>query len=174
MSRGKYQSPKRKLAPALMVILIFAALVLPFGGVWAYLLHSAGSVSNSFTVDVNPTISVDDTYKVTVSNTQYPVYLRAAVVVSWKSTTGGKLLAAMPVEGADYQVNTSWEKRDGSFYYYTEVVDNGTIDEPLVTLSGSKDGYTLVADIAVQAVQAIGTVDDATTPAVQDAWGVTP
>lgn len=173
MRHNQSQNPRRKASPALWGILLLAALGMSFGGTKAYLSYSAGPVPNRFTADVHPTISVSDDYKVTVSNTAYGVYLRAAVVVNWKSTDGNSILAAMPKEGTDYTVDGAWEKLDENFYYYNQVVTNGTIDAPIVTLSGTKSGYTLVANIAVQAVQAVGQTDeDDPQDAVFNAWNI--
>ena len=61
----------------------------------------------------------------------------------------------------------------GDFYYYNQAVTNGTIDAPVVTVSGAKSGYTLKVDVAVQAIQAVGQTDDATLiDAVEQAWGI--
>ena len=172
MSRGKFQTRRRRMFPVFWILLILALMGTAFGGVWAYLSLSAEPVSNTFAPDTDPVVSVDGGYQVTVSNTQYAVYLRAAVVVNWKSTDNGSVIFSKPVEGVDYKVNGDWSKLDGDFYYYKEAVTNGTIDAPIVTLTGIKTGYTLVADVAVQAVQAIGQTDDGTKSAVEDAWGI--
>lgn len=171
MRHGKYQ--KRTISPAIWIVLILAVLGMSFGGARAYLSHTGGEVENSFTTEVHPTITVSDDYKVTVSNTNYAVYLRAAVVVNWKSEGTGNLLAALPAAGTDYTVGRDWVKHDG-FYYYKQAVTNGEINSPVVSLTAStKDGYTLIADVAVQAIQAVGQTDDATPiDAVEQAWGI--
>lgn len=174
MRHGKYQTPGRKISPLLLVLLVLALMSTTFGGVWAYLSHSAEPVSNTFTTDTDPVISVDSGYKVSVSNTQYPVYLRAAVVVNWKSADNSSVIMSVPVEGVDYKISGDWSKLDGNFYYYKQAVTSGTVDTPIVTLLGTKTGYTLVADVAVQAVQAIGKTDDGSKSAVEDAWGISP
>ena len=172
MRHGKYQ--KRTISPAIWIVLILAVLGMSFGGARAYLSHAGGEVENSFTTEVHPTITVSDDYKVTVSNTNYAVYLRAAVVVNWKSEGTGNLLAALPAAGTDYTVGSDWVKQ-GGFYYYKQAVTNGEINSPVVSLTAStKDGYTLIADVAVQAIQAVGQTDsDSPVDAVFDAWGIT-
>ena len=177
MHHGKFETPRRQFSPTVWIVLLLAVTAMSLGGVGAYLLHSTEKpVTNTFVTEAIPQISVSDDYKVTVSNTNYPVYLRAAVVVNWKSTNGKTVLATMPVEGTDYTVNTDntgW-KQVGNFYYYETPVSNGTIEAPIVTVNGTKTNYELVADVAVQAIQAVGTVDGGTTPAVENAWGLTP
>ena len=175
MRHGKFETPRRQFSPTVWIVLLLAVTAMSLGGVGAYLLHSTEQpVTNTFVTEAIPQISVSDDYKVTVSNTNYPVYLRAAVVVNWKSTNGKTVLATMPVEGTDYTVNKDWELKDGNFYYYNRSVTNETIKAPIVTVNGTKTNYELVVDVAVQAVQAVGTVDGGTTLAVEDAWGLTP
>ena len=96
MRRGKFHKRKNRFPAVLLAVLILAVMGASFGGVRAYLSHSGGEVNNSFTTEKHPTIAVSDDYEVTVSNTDYAVYLRAAVVVNWKSTTNNNLLAAVP------------------------------------------------------------------------------
>ena len=62
----------------------------------------------------------------------------------------------------------------GGFYYYKQAVTNGEINSPVVSLTAStKDGYTLIADVAVQAIQAVGQTDGSSPiDAVEQAWGI--
>ena len=178
MSHSKYRSPKRNITPILCVLLILAALSTCFCGAWAYLLHSADSpVSNQFTPDNHPVISVNGSNQVSVTDTDYSVYLRAAVTVNWKGS-GNTIILAAPAEGTDYSVTTGngWSLQSDGFYYYSQQVTEGSQTTPVVTVTQktSRTGYSLVTDIAVQAVQALGTVDGGTTSAVLDAWDVTP
>ena len=170
MRHGKFQSPRRKISPALWVVLILAVLGMSFGGVRAYLSHSGGQVSNEFTTDNHPVITVRDDYSVTVT-ADYAVYLRAAVVVNWDNSNTDTILAA---KSGEYTLTpgTGWI-RHGDFYYYKQAVTNGQSTTPVVSLSEStKTGYTLVADVAVQAIQALGTTDTDDKPAVTAAWGI--
>ena len=169
MRHGKYQ--KRTISPAIWIVLILAVLGMSFGGARAYLSHAGGEVENSFTTEVHPTITVSDDYKVTVSNTNYAVYLRAAVVVNWDNNNTDTVLAA---KSGEYTLTPGdgWVLH-GDFYYYNRAVTNGTIGTPVITASGAKDGYTLKVDVAVQAIQAVGQTDDATPiDAVEQAWGI--
>ena len=174
MRRGKYQAPRRKFSPALWIVLILAVLSMSFGGARAYLSHSGGQVTNAFATDDKPVISVDSAYKVTVT-ANYAVYLRAAVVPNWKSTTNNNLLAAIPAKGTDYTIGSDWFFHDG-FYYYTQLVTKTqpTTTAIVTSITGTKEGYTLTMDVAVQAIQAIGTTDSGDTKAVVAAWGVDP
>lgn len=173
MRHGKFQAPRRKTSFALWLVLILAVLSMSFGGVRAYLSFSAGQpVTNGFIADINPTISVDSNYQVTVSNTDYAVYLRAAVVVNWDNSNTDTILAA---KSGEYTLTpgTGWI-RHGDFYYYKQPVtkDNPTTT-PVVSVNGStKVGYTLAANVAVQAIQALGTTDTGNIPAVTAAWGI--
>ena len=177
MRRGKFHKRKNRFPAVLLAVLILAVMGASFGGVRAYLSHSGGQVENSFTTEVHPTIAVSDDYKVTVSNTDYAVYLRAAVVVNWKSEGTGNLLAALPEKSqtGDYLVNADWKDGGDGFYYYKQAVTNGQTTSPIVSLStSSKTGYTLVANVAVQAIQAVGQTDgNNPVDAVDAAWGIT-
>lgn len=190
MRHGKFETPRRQFSPTVWIVLLLAVTAMSLGGVGAYLLHSAAQpVTNEFITEAYPQVSVDGDYKVTIAEPDYAVYLRAAVVVNWKSNSGNNILITMPVEKTDYVVNSAWLKKEDGFYYYNQPVskalkdnlievnaENNTIKikDPIVTLSGTKAGYTLVADVAVQAIQAVGKTDDGSQTAVQDAWGLTP
>ena len=171
MRHGKFQAPRRKTSFALWLVLILAVLSMSFGGVRAYLSYSAGEVNNLFTADMNPTVTVGKDYKVKVT-ADYAVYLRAAVVVNWDNSNTDTILAA---RSGEYTLTpgTGWI-RHGDFYYYKQPVtkDNPTTT-PVVSVNGStKVGYTLVANVAVQAIQALGTTDTGNIPAVTAAWGI--
>ena len=177
MSRGKYQN-KRKPFPILPVVLIALLVVaLTSGGAVAYLARSGNDpVTNSFVKTPNPSITVDnDDYSVTVNtgnaDHQYAVYLRAAVVPNWKN--GNNVIAVSP-DKFTVTKGTDWFLHSDGFYYYTKPISNGTTS-PIYTAieTTSNPGGMLEVDIAVQAIQALGTTDE--TPeilAVLDAWGI--
>ena len=174
MRRGKYLKKCRRTSPAAWIILVLVLLSLSFGGARAYLSISGDSVTNSFVIDNNPGISVGSDYRVTVT-AEYAVYLRAAVVPSWKSNSTNNILAAIPSERTDYTVGNDWVYSGGYYYYTQAVTKNQPTTTPIVTSStGTREGYTLTMDVAVQAIQAIGTTDDGNIKAVVDAWGVDP
>ena len=184
------QQNKRTTRYSLLLWLILILLLLgaSVGGAAAYLSASRGPLNNTMAVDEHPTITVDENNKITVSDSEnnplgYAVYLRAAVVVSWKNTENGNLLAKIPVEGTgkDYKLTTGtdWKEING-FYYYTKVITDNKAVPARVTLSKTdsapdKTGYELTLQIAAQAIQALGTTDaDSNKYAVEDAWDVTP
>lgn len=171
MGHNKLQILKNN--PVFWTVLLLALLCSSVGGVWAYLLHSDDKVTNTFTVDSDPVISISTNHQVTVSNTAYPVYLRAAVVVNWKNGTDN-VLATVPT-GYTLTAGDGWVLHDDGFYYYNKAVVNNESTSAVITLTPPADeqtGYTLVADVAVQAIQALGTTDEGDTPAVTDAWGI--
>lgn len=177
MYRGKYQTPRKKYPPVFWIMLILALLGATFGGVSAYLSHSTQTpVTNSFSTDAHPVITVDG-YFVTVQSSNYPVYLRAAVVPNWV-TESGNYLAAVPVN-YDLVIADGWDYRDDGFYYYHQpVYPNPSQPIPVIKSltppsegnAGYQAGCRLVADLSVQAVQAVGYTDDGKI-AVEDAWG---
>ena len=128
MRHGKFQAPRRRISPAIWVVLILAVLGISIGGVRAYLSHSAGTVNNQFDADTNPTVTVDD-YSVTVT-ADYAVYLRAAIVINWKSGSG-KLLAVQP-EGYSLTLGNNWVKHTDGFYYYRKAVTEGDEIPPVI------------------------------------------
>lgn len=174
-----HRTENNKKKQILWAAALLVLLTLSVSGVRAYLLHS-DQVSNTLTVDSHPIISIGKNHVVTVSDTAYPVYLRAAVVVNWKDADG-KILATVPsgytlTPGKDTKTGATWVKNnEDGFYYYTKSVLAGETIPPVITLtppSVEQEGYTLVADVAVQAIQAIGTTDTDEKYAVENAWGI--
>lgn len=211
---GKYASaPKRRgfLLPAWVMILT-AVLSLLIGGVVAYLSYSTDAVKNTFTAEeaTDPTVvetfdKVKDTktdVKVAVGDLGYAVYVRAAVVVTWKNEAGevvptGKNAAGEvmgiwkdaesnvhftgPVEGVNYDmtIGSGWFKGDDGFYYHKKPVDEDltNVTSDLIVSCAPKEGQTPVGcglnvEIIAQTIQAVGTTDADGTPAVTDAWKV--
>lgn len=175
MSRGKYQSKPKGLPILTVVLIALLAVAVISGGTVAYLAQSAASpMTNTFQTTPNPTLTVNDNYSVSVStgddNRKYEVYLRAVVVPNWKS--GDNVIAVSPDEFT-VAAGTDWFLHSDGFYYYKKSISNGTTG-PICAVSGDNPGsYTLSMDIAVQAIQALGTTDG--TPeksAVLDAWGI--
>lgn len=88
-----------------------------------------------------------------VGNPGYAVYVRVAIVVTWKNATG-QVYGQAPVEGTDYVIeldNTDWFEGGDGFYYYSDMVaydDNTMVTEALIEKCYQKaaapaDGYTL-------------------------------
>ena len=98
----------------------------------------------------------------------------------------GNVLGRIPAEGTDYSVtyNTvsavtgekQWFKGTDGFFYYSSPVVSGSTEnlinecKPLVN---PEAGYHLKVEIVSQVIQALGSTDADSTPAVVDAWGVT-
>ena len=170
MRRGKYQAPRRKLPVTFWIILLVAVIGTSIGGTRAYLSHSAGSVTTTFVQNADPKITVNTNYSITVE-ANYDVYLRAAVVPSWKN--GNNIIAALP-SSFTIQAGQDWFLHSDGFYYYVKPIKTGETSS-ICTVSGENpSNYTLSVDIAVQAIQAVGTIDNGDTKAVVAAWGVDP
>lgn len=168
MFRRQSENTKKSRANTIWIVVSILLLSLTVGGVSAYLSMSSGSVSNTFIEADSPTVSVDGT-TVTIDSNGYAVYLRVAVDADW---VNGNVI--MPGEPAvQFTVGTNGWGKHGSFYYYTSPIMGSNVSVPLpVSADASNDGYSLKINVAAQIIQAVGTVDNTTTTAVMDAWGV--
>lgn len=188
--RSNKEKNKRRAAVVLIALLLFAAAV-P-ASVFAYLKLSGYNVKNSFNPDSTekPFVSekfentVKENVRVNVGATDYSVYVRAAVVVTWKNDSGN-IYSLNPVNGMDYKIEYAlsqdgWFRGDDGFYYYSPPVQSGGTTTELIKrctqLRNSPDGYFLDVQIVAQTVQSAGTTDmdsdGKEIPAVADAWGV--
>lgn len=129
---------------------------------------------------------------VSVSNTKYAVYVRAAIVVNWEengkdadgkktvtSTDTGIFHATAPKLDTDYTLNlndTDWFKGSDGFYYHKAMVNSNGTTEALINscqrVATAPTGYHLDVQIIAQTIQALGTTDADDTPAVTNAWGI--
>lgn len=166
---------KRILLLAALVMILTAAI----GGTIAYIVTSTTAVENTFTpakVETEIKETFDGTVKtnVSVKNTgEVAAYIRAAIVVSWK-TTAGETYAIAP--GADdYTITlneTDWVKI-GDYWYCKAPVAVGANTAVLIDECKLKEGvtppngYYLSVDVITSAIQA------EPTDAVTGAWGVT-
>lgn len=182
MAHEQQNTATKRTSHLLWLILILLLLGSTVGGVSAYLSASSNELTNTFAMDEPPKITVNNS-SITVEDPGYAVYLRAAVVVNWKNTSNGNLLAEVPTEGTDYNLSlgTNWFKHSDGFYYYKDKMFDGENDAkmplPAFTLNPltTKTGYALTIQIAAQTVQAVGTTDGVDpVDAVVDAWGITP
>lgn len=166
------RSRKLKIWAAMLTAL--ALVIAATGAVYGYLSAQSGPVTNTFTPETEEKPSITNDYKVSVGNTGYDVYVRAAVVVTWKDGSGN-VYAEMPTYTVP--LGTDWFEHDG-FYYYTNKVASGDSTTDLLTntisaTSAAPSGYSLHVEIIAQTIQALGTTDgNAPIPAVQDAWGI--
>lgn len=181
-------SRRRKLPFLSWLLILTAAASLLTGTVTAYLSYVTNPVTNTFQAAqaVDPTVNetfennVKSNVSVNVGNTSYSVYVRAAVIVTWKNAEDGNVLGKVPVEGTDYEITfdeTNWFFKDG-FWYHREAVNSQGNTADLITSCKMKEGaeapddYKLNVEILAQTIQALGTTDADNTPAVTDAWKV--
>ncbi len=182
---GKYQQKRRRRIPlASWLLIALAVFSLSTGAVVAYLSTATGQLTNTFVADqaVNPSISesFDNSTKsnvsVDVGNPGYAVYVRAAVVVTWKN--GANVLGELPVVGTDYSIaynTTNWFQDSDGFWYCEAPVNSGGSTPVLIyscspSVKAPADGYALNVEILAQTIQALGTTDEDDTPAVETAW----
>ena len=118
-----------KYRRAVIFLLAVLCVSLVVGSVYAYLKWSAGTVNNTFSIEtpIDPTVSetftsgntVKKNVAVNVGNPGYSVYVRAAVVITWKNSTG-EVLGTKPVQDTDYTLtlgSDKWFCEDGYYYY---------------------------------------------------------
>lgn len=188
--RRKRKTLIRKLTYILPMIL-GVALISSFG-VMAYLKWS-GSVKNTFTAEESVSPSLEETFDkkikenvlVHVGETEYSVYVRAAIVAVWENKDG-EVDGKMPVLGTDYTLelnvdsetdaNAGWFEKDG-FYYHKKPVVSKEDTEVLIKSSrplraAPTEGYLLNVKIVTQTIQSAGTTDEGEIPAVTDVWNV--
>lgn len=185
----------KKIPLASWLLILVALGSLGTGTVTAYLSYATKPVTNTFQAAqaVDPTVNETFNNKektnvsVNVGNTSYSVYVRAAVIVTWKDSDGD-VLGKVPEKGTDYEITfdeTNWFFKDG-FWYHREAVNSQGNTADLITSCKMKEGatapegYTLNVEILAQTIQALGWTDgdDSVTPtvpsipAVTDAWKV--
>ena len=182
---------KKKLTLLVTVALL---LLVAVGSTLAYLYISTGALSNTFApgrvscaVVENGNAYTDSTVSgmveksnVTVRNTgSASAYIRAAVVVTWKSSDG-HVYAAKPQLGTDYTMSmgSGWTPADGFYYCNSSVAADA--DSPALIVSASQlspsilgtDGqtvYHLSVEIVAEAIQAEGLGENVTA---LTAWDV--
>ena len=173
------QKSKRTTLPIILVLLVALIVTAVFA---AYLKNSVELVNTFKPADsIIPEVSEDfdgelkKDVKFSVGNTEYPVYVRAKIVITWQKADG--TVYFKPVEADDYEIDlnlTDWELKNG-FYYYKEAVEsNGNTTNLINSCTQIKeapaDGYTLSVEIIVQTVQAIGSTDSANGAEEVPAW----
>ena len=186
----KQRNPRIVQYCCLLLILVTVTLATTL--VAAYFISDTGEVKNDFTPSgsIQPTIleSFDGNVKsnvyFNVGNTGYPVYVRAAIVITWQAKDG-TVYFSKPSQ-SDYTLDlnlTAWEKNSDGFYYLKDPVESGEDTAYLInrcaqssTSTAPAEGYYLSVEILVQSVQAIGSTDkenpQGEIPSYQDAWGV--
>ena len=175
---------KKVLLISIVSVLIIAAVTL---AVYAAFVRNAGTVNNTFSPadSILPTIkeefdgNVKKDVKIEVGKTNYPVYVRAAIIVNWQEAGNDNgPYYFEPPKPEDYELvinDAKWIKY-GDYYYYTEPVESdGTTDTLIVSCKPKNpapdDNYSLSVTITAQTVQAVGRTDNDTQSAVLNAWG---
>lgn len=158
-------------------------------GVYAYMKWTGGAVQNNFEAEASVNPVIEETFdqkektngSVAVKDTGYSVYVRAAVVVTWKNQRD-QVYSLAPIAGEDYEIQWNltepgWSQGADGFYYYGSAVESGGKTGVLIASckplkDAPEDGYTLDVQIIAQTIQTAGTTDTEDITAVQDAWGV--
>lgn len=177
MSYGKYEKKGKPLAFLTVTLIVLLVLVCSFSGVAAYLAKGpANNAVNSFEAaqPLNAQVVVQDGKScVDVGDPGYAVYVRAAVIPNWKQD--GSVILTAP-DNFTITPGEDWVKHTDGFFYYTKPISSGLTSPIYTSVTANRDpGGEIEVDVAVQAIQALGTTDavDAVT-AVLDAWGVQP
>lgn len=184
-------SEKRKKLILISLIMVFVISVIG-AAVYARYIKSSDEAVNNFSPahSILPTINekfeendklLKENVTISVGETDYPVYVRAAIIFTWKEkgNNDGPLYFKKPKETVDYTLScndTDWvyNSEDGYYYYKYPVASGGTTAELIESCSPSgtpPEGYTLSVDIIAQTVQAVGHTDGAENiMSVEDAW----
>ena len=185
-----YEKIKNKLSKStaltISLALVFLAVI---GGTVAYLIDTAGPVTNTFTPS-NIDITVDENFEgkvkenVQIKNTgDTAAYIRAKIVVTWKKTVkvNGEdiefVFSDTPELGTHYTMelnNSAWIKGSDGFYYYLSPVSPESSTSNLINkatwIKACDDtSYSLSIDIISQAIQADGVDSNGYYPVVL-AW----
>lgn len=181
------QSKRKRILPIFLAVLFVMAVTV--ATVYAYLKISTDpAVKNTFSAAQDPEATITESFDpntekkdvaVKVGKTGYSVYVRAAIVVTWKNAENGDVLATKPVAGVDYTItlnDSAWFEKDGFYYHKAAVPSEGTTANLIIScipIAGKAPaGYGLNVEIVAQTIQSAGTTDTGDTPAVTDAWGV--
>lgn len=181
------QSKRKRILPVILAVLFVIAVTV--ATVYAYLKTSTDpAVKNTFSAAQDPEATITESFDpnaekkdvaVKVGKTGYSVYVRAAIVVTWKNAENGDVLATKPVAGVDYTItlnDSDWFEKDGFYYHKAAVPSEGTTANLIISckpIAGKAPaGYGLNVEIVAQTIQSAGTTDTGDTPAVTDAWGV--
>lgn len=180
------QSKRKRILPVFLTVLLIAAVTV--ATVYAYLKTQTPAVENTFSAAQDPEATITESFDpntekkdvaVQVGDTGYSVYVRAAIVMTWKNAENGDVLATKPVAGVDYTItlnDSDWFEKDGYYYHIDAVPSEGTTANLIISckpIAGQAPaGYGLNVEIVAQTIQSAGTTDTGDTPAVTDAWGV--
>ena len=153
MKRKRVWTKRTCILLVLLAVLIAGISV----AVYAAYLKNTEKVKNTFSPAESVTPGIDEKFNEEVKEdvfftveedpenlTEYPVYFRAAIVITWQkknpyypeqSDQEWIVSYQEPVKGVDYSLTLNeadWEKRDDGFYYY---VDKDSTENPKALLS---------------------------------------
>ena len=158
-------SGKRAVAFLILTVVICIAVI---GSTLAYIMQRTEPLVNEFVPPVLD-ISISGNGNSMTNTGDIPVYLRAAIVVTWVSESDpNTVLAIEPVLGDDYTIELrgSWFEGTDGFYYYESSLENSAsavlIDR--VVQHKEKTGYKLNVQVISAAIQAIP------ADAVNESW----
>lgn len=172
---------------SILLITIVTFLIVTAISVGASYLKNSGEVKNFFSPADSVTPKIVEKFKESdntvkedvyfeVGDTGYPVYVRAAIVITWQDKDG-IVYFSKPTSNTDYEIDlnlTDWELRDGLYYYKKSVVSGGEtsilINKCEQIKAAPVDGYTLSVEVIVQTVQAIGYTDGENGTPEKEAW----
>lgn len=196
--KGLSKKRKKQLMIALIAVIVIAAFSV---AVYARYVRTSNKAKNDFSPahSVQPQVNesfennIKENVSISVGNTDYPVYVRVALVFNWQiaGSDNGFLAFAEPKSGEDYSLtlaqNSNWVYSDpktggDGYYYYTKPVASGGSTEMLIKkctqlqtyTDDQNNTYTVNLKIITQTVQAVGHTDDDSLLAVEDAWSWTP
>lgn len=153
--------------------------------VFAAYLRNSEEVKNIFKPADSVTPEISETFDNTVKEdvyfkvgeTDYPVYVRAAIVITWQNADG-IVYFSKPIEDDNYTIDLNlidWEQKEDGFYYFRNPVISGGLTSSLIyecrqIKAAPVEGYTLNVEIIVQTVQAVGSTDGENNTPETDAW----
>jgi hypothetical protein len=148
----KWSGKKAVVLFVLTVVLVVAAVDTTL----AFLAVRTDSIENRYPT---PQIEVRIEENMIANAGDMPVYIRAATVATWVSTTDEKtILSEAPIAGVNYTLTygEGWFKATDGFYYYSSPVGSG---DSVVFLAGATHnnriaGYELVITVVSAAIQA--------------------
>lgn len=183
MYKGRHvkrsKAASKPIKPLTLLVSLVLVLAISMAGTLALLLDITGSKTNTFTPST-VVVEVNDDGTI-VNESDIPVYIRAAVAVTWQNDSG-EIYSVAPVLNQEYTLShKDWVKGTDGYYYWPDPVEpNDSTGEEITATR--KDGVSapegfknFTVEIAAQAIQADGVVvkEGKEVPAVVDAWGVT-
>lgn len=182
MVNNKTKASLRGVKRIVMLVALVMILTAAIGGTIAYIVTSTSDVENTFTpgkvsCEINEEFTGALKKDVTITNTgNTEAYIRAAIIVTWKSTEPGSTdtYATAPQEGQyTMTLGSDWVKgTDGYYYYKLPVAAQGSTTKlieqcKLAENATAPEGYALSVEILADAIQSTP------TSVVTEKWHVT-